>query len=366
MGEGQFKGDRDKILEGGGRILAGSKPNVDAALKYIDQDCPLPFHAFGLAFGAVVSGPYESSRSAVSSNTKQAASIVQAASDGLLAVAKNFAGADDKSSVTKFPSSALSYQTPSGSLSGLSGLQAKAMAVGGIGAAVPLSRSLPVLPALKPRHYATLTALTSARAMAPTAILAIVIWLLTEADDEALIKSVNAWDAAHGHLEKVSIGEDTKDTFKEEKSWSGSSKDAFDAWVTKFESAAKKLQDAAAKNKETLDTLTKAVLTMQLVAFGFAIANLAMIIAYYVASFLPFVGPIFKVLTMIQGIILGVGTGATVARTLAILASVAAGGSALMISGSLDWASLKVSPQGGVFVDTKQITWDEPSELPQG
>ncbi|MFA1550828.1 hypothetical protein [Actinomadura chokoriensis] len=300
------------------------------------------------------------------STTEQASEIAQKAADGLLAVAKNFAGADEKSSVQKFPSSANSYQTPSGSLSGLSGFQNVAMGAGGLGGLAIRMQSLPILPALNPRYYATLTALTSARAMAPTAIIATAIWLLTKPDDEALIKAVNAWSAAAGHLEKVSIDGDTKDTFKDEKSWSGTSKDAYDAWVAKFETAAKKLQEGAAKNQETLNTVTQAILTMQLIAFGFAIASLVVIIAFYVASFLPVVGPAFKVLTQIQGLLLGAGTASLVIQTLTVAGAVMAGGSAMIVQGSYDWANLHVNPQGGEFIDTKQITWDEPSELPKG
>ncbi|MEV5748219.1 hypothetical protein AB0L00_10410 [Actinoallomurus sp. NPDC052308] len=337
-----------KIAGQGGELASEPHAYMNLAHEYTEKACKMPWLAFGIIGSLFLSDEYEASRHGISESIKGGVKQLETASQGLVKVANSIAKAEVANTVDAKAKRdpGFKYVEPSGS-GGFTNFEAAGL-FGGVTLAA---------------ENAAIAVVNGASAtLAPTAILATVIWAMFIPDDDALSKAVGGWDAAATNIKGVT-GDTWKGVLKTlDDNWKGDSHTAFSTWSDIFSTEVDQTATAAETNSKALKDIVNNLHHLQNEMFIFAMGCFAAIIAFAIGEKLPYIGPICAVLKQIQGAVLSGGTATSVAAVAGTLATVLGPLKQMFDSFGTNFAKLEPNKggSGNSFQDIN-IKWASPT-----
>ncbi len=325
-------------------VVSAPLAYLELAHRYLEDACKAHIMAFGVIGTPYLQVQYEHTRSLHSGNLQAGCDKLNEMANGLAYVAAHWRAAERANTFTK-PAGVtpdLPYVPPTGS-SNLGNVVEFA--------GLYFSWSLAAV------RLAEAAVLTACGAMAPPAMIGFAAWGLWTPDDARLSEVQAGWSMA---ADKVDAAREELVTALKplDDGWRDSAdREAFDAWLPSLLTELGQTASDLRKVAERLGKIHDDLNAVQMRLFIFSAACFALIIFYSAAENAPYVGPIFKVLKYIQGIVLGFGVIGALSEVAALLAA-----SLLMapapVKPGLPGLSMNADNKGVGLADLS-ITWDD-------
>lgn len=340
----QNENSRDKIEASAQATADHAGPRVNAALEYVEKYTELPFHAFGVLPGVLVSGTYNEARTSQHQNLKDGKEKLRQLVEGMAQVAYTYWNVEAVSSLDSNGREKIETQKPesgqklAGSI--IDGTGATAAAITIVGTVV-----------LRP-HWAFCLATKNASArLCPLAVLSIVVWALLEPDEESVGTAKGAWAAAAEQLKNIGELETVMSLSSEAWGMDNPSRAQFNTWLASFQVELTDAKDAAAAQIVAIDGVIAAIRGIQIGMLVTDIACLVAMIAFKIMELFP--------LTKIVGIIGQLGVSITNAIATKVVAAAVIGwigswaANSHTIANAAKFKKMSVEPGGkeSTFID---------------